>query len=122
MLIFVAKNNEEDDGNSLSYLMLIDYIDLILVIDLLHACVLVNKIITVLMNVHEQSDKTRCLTHKVNFDLIGNDNYCELNCLICCDCLRTLDNKHKFEGINHKTITIIELSAHFDKIKSFSAQ
>ncbi len=62
----------------------------------------------------------KCETHKLVFDLIGNDKECELNCLICCDCLRTLDNKHKFEGINHKTITIIELRAHFEKIRNFS--
>lgn len=62
----------------------------------------------------------KCEQHKLTYDLIGNDKFCELNCLICCDCLRTLDHLHKYEGINHKTITIEQLTTHFTKIREFS--
>ena len=55
----------------------------------------------------------KCEVHENFFDLIGNDKFCELNCLICCDCLKTLNHQHKYEGINHKTITLLELTQQF---------
>ena len=51
----------------------------------------------------------QCGLHNINYDLIGNDDDCELNCLICCDCLRSLDHRHKDDGVNHKTITLKQL-------------
>ena len=70
----------------------------------------------------EDNSIKKCGIHKIPYDLIGNNKFCKLNCLICCDCLRTLDHEHKFEGINHKTITIEQLNQHFRKIEKFSQE
>lgn len=46
-----------------------------------------------------------CYKHAKPYQLIGNDHYCSLNCRICFDCLRGVDNAHKKGVYNHETIS-----------------
>jgi len=58
-----------------------------------------------------------CFKHGKPYQLIGNDDRCELNCQICFDCLRGIDNGHRKGVSNHETISIEQLTLHFKQLE-----
>lgn len=42
-----------------------------------------------------------CFKHGKGYQFIGNDPHCKLNCRICYDCLKGVDNAHKKGVSNH---------------------
>ena len=47
-----------------------------------------------------------CYKHSKPYQLIGIDEKCDLNCRICLECLKGIDNGHKRGVSNHETISI----------------
>lgn len=63
-----------------------------------------------------------CFKHGKGYQFIGNDPHCKLNCRICYDCLKGVDNAHKKGVSNHQTISMEQLGMHFEKLEKYSQQ
>lgn len=59
-----------------------------------------------------------CFKHNKPYHLIGIDEKCELNCRICLDCLKGIDNGHKKGVSNHETISIEQLNHNFAQLEN----
>jgi hypothetical protein len=57
-----------------------------------------------------------CFKHGKPYQFLGSDDRCQLNCRICYDCLRGVDNPHKKGVSNHETISIEQLATHFEHL------
>lgn len=57
-----------------------------------------------------------CFKHNEQYQLIGSDSDCELNCRICLNCLKSLDNGHKKGVSNHETLSMEQIAVHFNKL------
>lgn len=65
---------------------------------------------------------SNCYKHGKPYQFVGTDDKCHLNCRICYDCLRGPDNAHKKGVSNHETISIEQLSSHFEKLEKYSQE
>jgi hypothetical protein len=61
-----------------------------------------------------------CFKHGKDYQFIGCDSHCQLNCRICYDCLRGLDSGHRKGVSNHETISMEQLAMHFEKLEKYS--
>lgn len=60
-----------------------------------------------------------CYKHNRPYQLIGIDDKCDLNCRICLDCLKGIDNGHKKGVSNHETISVEQLNHHFEQLEHY---